>query len=278
VFFQGKQETHQQTHALDGAKQLRRKQYLSVDGLEVKQMGDDIENQVPTILDDLPEPEKWRIAQKGVSLSTQREYLDYHTIDLEQYAHANVSVIGERLLSLETPLDEKKKALAILAHTDSIEAYQVLKEYTARADEELEEWSVLALQECQAFIEASLSDRSVAMITGGLGGEGHGMRYFFAVAAKENRVFTDAEQVVVELAFQEASRQLGCEIEEMQFGQGYVAMEALISLEVAVAELIERGIRATNQVGDFLEEDYWVTNERVLTEREIKGWAQEARE
>jgi hypothetical protein len=263
---------------LGGVKQLRRKQYLPVDGLEVKQMGDDIESQVSTILDDLPEPEKWRIAQKGVSLSTQQEYLDYHTIDLEQYAHADVSVIGERLLCLETPLDEKRKTLAILAHTGSIEAYRFLKEYTERADEELEEWSVLALQECQAFIEASLNDRSVATIIGGLGGEGHRMRYFFAVAAKKNRAFTDAEQVVVELAFQKASRQLGCEIEEMQFSQGYVAMEALIPLEVAAAELIERGIRTTNQVGGFLEEDYWVTNERVPTEREIKGWAQEARE
>jgi hypothetical protein len=241
-------------------------------------MGDDIENQMPTILDDLPEPEKWRIAQEGVPPSTQREYLDYHTIDLGQYAHADVSVIAERLLSLETPLDEKKKALAVLAHTGSIEAYRVLKEYTARADEELEEWSVLALQECQAFVEASLSDQGVVVITGGLGGEGHGMRYFFAVTAKENRAFTDAEQVVVELAFQEASRQLGCEIEEIQFSQGYVAMKALIPLEVAVAELIERGIRATNRVGGFLEEDYWVTNERVPTEQEIKDWAREARE
>jgi hypothetical protein len=241
-------------------------------------MADDLENQLSIILDDLPEPKKWRIAQKGVSLSAQREYLDYHhTIDLEQYAHVDVSAISERLLSLETPMGEKKKALAILAHTGSIEAYRVLQEYTARADEELGEWSVLALQECQAFIEASLSDQSVAVIAGGLGGEEHGMRYFFAVAAKENRAFTGAEQVVVELAFQEASGQLGCEIEEMQFSQGYAAMKALIPLEVAVAELIERGIRRTNQVGGFLEEDYWVTNERAPTEQELRGWAREAR-
>jgi len=241
-------------------------------------MADDLENQVSSILDDLPDPKKWRIAQKGVSLSAQRAYLDYHhPIDLEQHAHVDVSAISERLLSSDTPMDEKKKALAILAHTGSIEAYRVLQEYTARADKELEEWSVLALQECQAFIETLFSDQSVAVIAGGLGGEEHGMRYFFAVAAKENRVFTGIEQAVVELAFQEASGQLGCEIEEMQFSQGYAAMKALIPLEVAIAELIERGIRRTNQVGGFLEEDYWVTNERVPTEQELRGWARKAR-
>jgi hypothetical protein len=240
-------------------------------------MGDDVKNQAPNILGDFPESEQWRIGQMRVSLAAQQEYLDYHTNDLGQYQNADISITGKKLLSRETSLDDKKKALAILAHTGSIEAFRVLEEYAEKADEELAEWAVLALQECQVFLEASLTDQSTAMITSGLGGAGHKMRYFFAVPLKEYRAWENAERAVVELTFREIGNQLDSEIERIQFCQGYVAVEILIPLEVAVAEFAEMGIRATNRVGDFLEEDYWVTNYEIPTEDEIKNWAQEVR-
>ena len=49
-------------------------------------------------------------------------------------------------------------------------------------------------------------------------------------------------------------------------------MEVLIPLDVAVTELAERGIRATNRVDVLLEEDYYVRNDRIPTEDELLKW------
>ena len=55
-------------------------------------------------------------------------------------------------------------------------------------------------------------------------------------------------------------------------------MEALIPLEVAVAEFAEKGIRTVNQAADLLVEDYYVRNDRVASEAEVRDWAGDVRD
>jgi hypothetical protein len=144
-----------------------------------------------------------------------------------------------------------------------------------KQSEELAGWAALALHECQAFLEASLKDASVGMVMGGLGGVGDRMRYFVAVKAKKDGELVNAEQAAIEINFRQVGQRLNAEIERFQFGPGYAAMEVLIPLDVAVGELAERGIRATNRVEALLKEDYYVRNDRIPTPAKLVAWVQE---
>jgi hypothetical protein len=231
------------------------------------------------------------VSENGASLSAQREYIDYHRyVDPEKCMQADVAEIGKTLFSHKATVEEKKQALATLAHNGTVEAYRTLEEYAEQLSrttpdnvgqignlphkEKLADWTALALHECQAFLEASLEDDSVGMMMGGLGGAGDRMRYFVAVKAKKRRELTQAEQAAIEIAFRQAEQRLNSEIERFQFGQGYAAMEILIPLDVAVAELAKRGIQATNRVDPLLERDYYVRNDIIPEEKDLQNWVQ----
>jgi hypothetical protein len=243
----------------------------------IRDMSDQPENQEPNPFSDFPK--HWRVSENGAPLSAQREYIDYHRyVDPEKCMQADVAEIGKTLFSHKATIEEKKRALVILAHNGTVEAYRTLEKYVGQAEEELAGWAALALHECQAFLEASLEDASVGMAMGGLGGAGDKMRYFLAVKAKKGSELARAGQAAIEVTFRQVGQRLNVEIERFQFGQGYAAMEVLIPLDVAVAEFAERGIRATNRVDVLLEKDYYVRNDRVPTENEMLNWVQETKE
>jgi hypothetical protein len=221
-------------------------------------------------------PKRWRVGENGASLSAQREYIDYHRyVDPEKCMQADVAEVGKTLFSHKATVEEKKRALTILAHNGTAEAYRTLEEYVEQAEEELAGWAALALHECQAFLEASLGDDSVGMVMGGLSGEGDRMRYFFAVKTKNDSEFAQAEQAAVEIAFRQVGQRLNAEIERLQFGQGYVAMEVLIPLDVAVTRFAKRGIRANNRIDALLKEEFYVRNDRIPTQAELLAWVHE---
>ena len=237
-------------------------------------MSDQPENQEPNPLSNFPE--RWRVSENGALLSAQREYIDYHRyVDPEQCMQANVMETSKPLFSQEATVEEKKQALAILAHNGTVEAYRTLEEYVEQAEEELTGWAALALHECQAFLEASLEDDSVGMMLSSLGGEGDRVRYFFAVQTKNDSEFTKTEQAVVEINFRQVGQHLNAEIEHLQFGQGYVAMEVLIPLDVAVTRFAKRGSRAINRIDALLKEEFYVRNDRIPTQAELLAWVQE---
>ena len=57
--------------------------------------------------------------------------------------------------------------------------------------------------------------------------------------------------------------------------QHYATMRVLIPLDVAVAEVIERGIDECNTFYDLLDANYYVTNDRIPTEAEILHYLRE---
>lgn len=237
-------------------------------------MNDQTKNNAPNPFSDFPK--RWQVSETGVSLPTQREYIDYHRyVDPEQCMQADVAETGKTLFNHEATAEEKKRALVILAHNGTVEAYRTLEEYAEQAEEELAGWVALALHDCQAFLEVSLGDASVGMVTGGLGGAEGRMRYFLAVKTKQSSKLAQAEQAAIEITLRQVGQRLDSEIERIHFGQGYAAMEVLISLDVAVAKFAKQGIRAINRIDALLKEEFYVRNDRIPTQAELLAWIQE---
>jgi hypothetical protein len=82
---------------------------------------------------------------------------------------------------------------------------------------------------------------------------------------------------VIEEGFKKSIGKYGSEIEEISFGTNYSMMRVLVAMDVAVGEVIEEGIRHCNKMGEVLQDDYYVTNVKKPTEREISNYLSDMR-
>ncbi len=96
-------------------------------------------------------------------------------------------------------------------------------------------------------------------------------------STKPAQIMIDVGQGSVKF-FSPASRRwdvYGTGSEDIQICQYYVKMKVLIPMDVAVAEIIEGGIAECARFGDFLDENYYVTNVRIPSEAEILRYIRE---
>ncbi len=133
-------------------------------------MNNESDDQIRDILDDIPE--RLALAEQGVDSSVQQEYLKYtENLDFDQYSEEYISARSYSLFGPGTSLEDKKETLAVLAHRGTLEAYRTIERFLETAEQALEAWGVLALQECRVFLESSLSDRNTGILITGLGSE-----------------------------------------------------------------------------------------------------------
>ncbi len=237
-------------------------------------MNNESDGQIRDILDSIPE--RLILAENGVDSSVQQEYLEYtHDLDFGQYSEEDISARSHGLFSPSTPLEDKKETLAVLAHRGTLGAYRTIERFLETAEKSLEAWGVLTLQECRMFLESSLSDRNVGILMTGLGGENNRLRYFLMIRSRSDGALTSAQKETIERGFSCICNKFDSILEEIQVHQYYVTMKVLIPMGVAVAEIIEGGIAECATFGDFLDENYYVTNVRIPSEAEIPRYLRE---
>lgn len=83
--------------------------------------------------------------------------------------------------------------------------------------------------------------------------------------------------LLLEEGFKGISDEYGTEIEEINVETNYALMGILVPMDVAVGEVIEEGIRRCNRVGEILFVDYFVTNVKKPTQREISRYLRDIR-
>ena len=231
-------------------------------------MNNESDDQIRDILHDIPE--RLIVSEEGVDFAVQRAYLEYtEGLDFGQYSEEDISAKSHSLFDPATSLEDKKEALAVLAHHGTLEYYRTIERFLETAERTLEAWGVLALQECRMFLESCLSDRDVGTLMTGLGGENNRLRYFLVICSRGDTAFTDVQKETVERGFSYICSKFDSILEEIQSHQYYVTMKVLIPMNVAVAEIIEGGIDECNTHNDFIDENYYVTNVRIPTEAEI---------
>ena len=237
-------------------------------------MNNESDDQIRDILDDIPE--RLIIAERGIDTSVQQKYLEYtKALDFSQYSEEDISARSHSLFSPSITPEDKKETLAVLAHRGTLEAYRTIERFLETKEPALETWGVLALQECRMFLESSLSDRNVGILMTGLGGVNNRLRYFLIIRSRSDAVLTGAQKETIEQGFSYICSKFDSILEEIQIHQYYTSMKVLIPMDVAVAEIIEGGIDECNTFGDFLDENYYVTNVRIPTEVEILHCLQE---
>ena len=228
---------------------------------------DDEEN----LLDALGQiPERFIVAEEELDRTVYEEYSEYvqHLASCRQ--DESVPDASRVLFDPAAPLGLKRETLARLARLGTVDAYRIIERYAANPDASLAPWSKIALYECRMALESDLLEENVGIISTGLGGVEHRLRYI-AVVGLLRMPLHEMQQDSLEEAWRTVCGQHDSMLERIQFYPGYVMVTLLVSMETAVGTVIEESIATANNVdGRVLQHDYFVTNVNVPTSEEIQ--------
>jgi hypothetical protein len=215
-------------------------------------------------------PDSFSLMEDGIDLGVQKEYLKLsETIEFDGIDYKNVLKESKKLFSEDIAIEAKKKLLILLAHCGTAESYQIIENYLRHASGEWKDWALLSLRECRAFLESDLLEVEGGFLSTGLGGKNDKLRYIFIVSSKGVLPFRETHRATLKKGFEKISQKYNAEIEEIMFENGYAMIGILIPMDVAVGEVIERGISECNKPGGFLNSHYYVTNVKEPTNEEI---------
>jgi hypothetical protein len=216
-------------------------------------------------------PAKFKVLEEGIAFEIQKEYLDYsHSFDQGVLSDQGIEQLGSFLFKPDFPIEGKKKALTLLAHVGSISAFKKISEYYENPDQEIKQWTALALQECRMFLESELSDENIGFISTGLGGTKDKLRVYFLVLPLAEKRFTKNQFEIIEKELTQTGKTYHCDIESFDFQELYVGLTVLIPIDVAIATFIDNGIKSCNIFGNFVLEHYYAGNTEIPDKNEIE--------
>jgi len=216
------------------------------------------------------------IIDEPIDLSTQEEYLSFSkTIDFDNADCKEVLTESAKLFYKDTPVETKKNILVLLAHLGTPESCRILEKYLRSPEVHLRDWALLSLKECRMFLESVLLKEEGGFVSTGLGGKDNKLRYYVIVSSNDGLPFSQTHKNTLREGFERISRKYRSQIEEINFEATYTMMGILIPMDAAVGEVIEEGISECNKIDEFLCLDYYVTNVRRPTQKEISDYLEE---
>jgi hypothetical protein len=87
------------------------------------------------------------------------EYIDYHKFlpkSYPQVAENDISSAKDVLSSTSSSIDDKKKALILLAHIGRPKIVKLLEKYQEQVEKELAFWLKTAIDECKTFLKSEI--------------------------------------------------------------------------------------------------------------------------
>jgi hypothetical protein len=215
-------------------------------------------------------PEKFDVLEVGIDFKIQEEYLNYsQSFGLGELTEEETLVLSNSLGDIKILKEDKKKALALLAHLGTILAYREIEKYNNSFDHELNQWTILAMMECKMLLESSLLDESIGFISSGLGGSGDKLRYYFLVLPSNDLPFNYLQQEIITNNFPVVCKNLNSILENIDISESYIGLTVLVPLDIAIGTVIETGINKCNDAEEFVFEHYYVTNLNIPDQEEI---------
>jgi len=214
-------------------------------------------------------PDKFAVMEEGIDIETQEEYIELsHSYGEGELTEQETIKLGSLLCS-NIPIEGKKRVLSLLAHLGTVTAFRQIEYYCKSPDVELKKWALLALRECRMFLENSLDDENNGFIISGMGGIGDKMRIYFFVLPLMEQPFTSLQKDTIRDEYSILCKEYNSVIETFYYSDNYVGLTILIPFDVAIATIIDNGIKKCNELGAFVLEQYYVTNMGVPDESEI---------
>lgn len=168
-----------------------------------------------------------------------------------------------------TRIEEKRDVLIHLSSIDEVETYRAIEAYWKIAPNDMKPWASMAYRESKMQLESSLLDEKQVLISSGLGGKGQKLRYFLVFIHAQNNDFDDVQQKIIRNELQYALQDSESELENIIFENQLAKVFLLFPFTASIQRTIEKAVSEINQYGDFVSENFLVTNVKELESEEI---------
>jgi len=215
-------------------------------------------------------PGNLKVLEEQIDMDLQMEYFDCSRRIREEkdeaWAQEHMQYLGEPGYSEEV----KKEILARLASIPRVDSYRGLESFVESAEEPLKTWAILALHESRMVLESKIMDENQVFISTGLGGRDEKLRYFVVLMTRSRIDLTESQQMIIKNEFEFILKKFDAELEESHFSGSLATILTLLPMKFSLKSVFKEAIDECNRYGDFLNDDFIVTNVRVLSFQEIE--------
>lgn len=224
-------------------------------------------DKIQKLLDSLPE--NLNILDAQVNIDIQLEYFELSKKVNKKFIEADIIDKSRLLYTEELSIENKKELLIQIASIEEPKAFRILENYEKSAENEMHDWSLLALQENKMLLQGKYLDEPQVFISTGLGGQNNLLRYFAVFFKKDESVLSKIQHKVVKNEIEVHFTGITHKIESLEFFDKYVTLTILLPINCDLRSNFELIIRECNIYGDFLDSRCILTNVKKLNEEEI---------
>lgn len=231
--------------------------------------GNNIYNQLKELLEKAGG--KYTILEEQVDVDLQMKFFEFsNKLRKEKRKIEEILVDIPMLYDANTDFEVKKKILAELSESDSVEGFRELEKFIKVVDAELKPWAVLSFQHCRIGLESKLLDENKVFISTGLGGKEDKLRYFIAFKNKLETDYTEMQKKIIDNEFSFIYKKNNCLIEKTEYLNQFLTILIIMPVDCMLNDIIISAINEVNLYGDFLHNDFLITNVKTLGKNDIE--------
>ncbi len=215
-------------------------------------------------------PGSLKILEEQIDMDLQ---VEFYECSIRQRDQVGEKWALEQAKYLEEPgyTDQvKKEILARLATIDKVLCYRIIEAFVHKASGEMRDWALLAQNESRMLLESKFLEENQVFISTGLGGKEEKLRYFVVLVSKDGTELNPTQKKVIFNEFDYILRKCSAEVEEISYSEYMATILLLLPMTCSLKMVFQEAINECNKYGDFLEDDFIVTNVKILSFTEIK--------
>jgi hypothetical protein len=215
-------------------------------------------------------PGSLKIMEEQIDMDLQVEYFECSKRLREEKEESWALDLSQYLNEPGYSPEVKKEILARLATIEKVECYRIIESFVKEGEESLHKWALLSLNESRIQLESKIMDENQVFISTGLGGRDQKLRYFVVLMTRTRSDLTPTHQMVIKNEFEYILRKFDAEVEQVNFSGYLSTITLLLPMNYSLRTVFNEAIQECNRYGDFLNDDFIVTNVKTLSFQEIK--------
>ncbi len=210
------------------------------------------------------------LLEEPIDTNTQLEYFECSKNHDKNLTDDEIISKKDLIFDDSVPNEQKKLILVQLASISNVEAYRTIEKYLKKPNKKLSKWAHLAFLESRLLLESTFLDENKVLITTGLGGKGNKLRYFIVFFTDDGSPITNLQQDIIKNELNYALCENDAEIENLIFEEGFAYILTVVPINIPVQQFFNKILRDCNEFGDFLFDDFIISNVKILSIEEIR--------